>query len=215
MHARALPHLRPLKPLHFPTEAEVPETKVHLTLRTALYAILKLAFGDSACVGSDQFVYWNARDPKRCAAPDVFVRKGERDTLFKSWKTWERGTPELAVEILSEDEDWDDKLARYHELGVKELVAFDPEALRIRVWDRLEDDLVERKVDAKPTPCVTLGGSWVVAPIEGLEGLRLARDERGKDLLPTPTEKKDERIAELEAALGRRKKPKRRAPRRR
>ncbi len=213
MHASALRHLRPPKSLHFPSEAEVPETKLHLTLRTALYAILKLAFGESACVGSDQFVYWNARDPKRCVAPDVFVRRGERDTMFKSWKTWERGTPELAVEILSEGEAWDDKLARYHELGVKELVSFDPETTLLRAWDRIDDDLVERKVDGSSTPCVTLGGAWVVAPVDGLMGLRLARDERGKDLLATPTEMKDKRIAQLEAALGRRKKPKRRRAR--
>ena len=43
-----------------------------------------------------------------------------------SWKTWERkGPPELAVEIISPNEGdgiaWEEKLVRYHELGVKEL----------------------------------------------------------------------------------------------
>jgi len=216
MHATALPHRRSPKPLHFPSDAEVPETKLHLTLRTALYAIVKLAFGGFACIGSDQFVYWNARNPKRCVAPDVFVHPGKRDSLFKSWKTWERGTPPLAVEILSEGEDWRDKLERYHELGVKELVSFDPETARLRIWDRIDDDLVERKVE-RSSPCVTLGGFWVIAHIGDVRGLRLARDAAGRDLLPTPEEEKDRRIAakdrhiaKLEAALGRHSKPKRR-----
>jgi Uma2 family endonuclease len=74
------------------------------------------------------------------------------DTAFGSWKTWEcGGAPDLAVEIVSPNEGdgvpWTDKLASYHELGVKELVRFDPEARegeRLRVWDRVQGDLIER-----------------------------------------------------------------------
>jgi len=205
--ASALRHLRAPRALHFPVGALVPETKLHFKLRTALYTILELAFADRARIGSDQFVYWNARDPRRCLAPDVFVRRGEKDCVFDSWKTWERGTPELAVEIVNENEDWDDKLERYHELGIAELVAFDPSAPageRVRAWDRLEEDLVERAVSNDSTPCVTLGGFWVVAPHDGLDALRLAHDPLGQDLLPTPEEAHARRIAELEAELARR-----------
>lgn len=190
----------------------MPETKLHFLLRTSLYAILELAFGAKARVGCDQFVYWNARDPKRCLAPDVFLHLGAPDCVFQSWKTWELGTPELAVEILSRSDEapkvLGDKVERYHELGVQELVVFDPDGpagSRVRAWDRIDEDLVERKVTADATPCVTLGAHWVVAPCGGLDALRLSHDAAGARLFPTPTERDAARIAELEAELARRK----------
>lgn len=117
-----------------------------------------------------------------------------KDTSFGSWKTWENGgAPELAVEIVSPSEDaddWDEKHARYHELGVKELVRFDPEApegSRLRVWDRVREDLVERKIDGDRTPCLTLGMNFVVCPVETEPaGVRLV-DDAGR-LLVVPEE---------------------------
>lgn len=178
----------------------MPETKLHLTLRTGLYLILARELAARACIGSDQFVYWNAKDPRRCLAPDAFVKLGAPDVVFDSWKTWERGTPELAVEILSESDDRDDKLDRYHELGVRELVTFDPGDARVRVWDRIDDNLVERVVEGKTTPSLALGAYWVVSALNGVEGLRLARDADGVDVWPTDKE----RVAALEAELRRR-----------
>jgi len=191
-------------PVHFPVEERVPETKEHLELRTALYEILKLGFADRALIGSDQFVYWDPTDPSACLAPDVFVRLGGPDETFDCWKVWERGAPHLAVEIVSRsdarDAAWDDKLAKYRRLGARELVRFDP-ALReraLRVWDQVEGDLVERVVPASErTACPTLGLHWVVTRREGQVWLRLASDEEGRELLPTPLE----RVRELEAAL--------------
>jgi len=196
----------------FPVEDIVPESKRHLLLRTLLFQLLKYHFADRACVGSDQFVYWNARDPKRSLAPDVFLRMGTKDDTFDSWKTWERGTPELAIEIVSESDakgsTWDDKLERYHELGVTELVRFDsdaPEGHRLTVWDRLENDLVERRVEADATPVVTLGLRWIVSPDPELAAvLRLSRDQAGKELLLTREEVAEQRIRVLEAELDKR-----------
>src|SRR5262249_49923040 len=76
---------RPPRPILFPSFEKVPEGKRHLELRTALYQILKLALADHATIGSDQFVYWNGREPKRCVAPDAFVRLGIPDHEFASW----------------------------------------------------------------------------------------------------------------------------------
>ncbi|MBI4703504.1 MAG: Uma2 family endonuclease [Deltaproteobacteria bacterium] len=190
----------------------MPESKRHLELRTALYLIVKLAFADRAVVGSDQFVYWNAADPRRRLAPDVFVRKGGPDRVFSSWKIWQWGAPELAVEIVSESErpelEWDEKLGRYREAGIEELVRFDPEAepgARLRVWDRLEADLVERVVEGETTPCAALERWWVVREHAELGSvLRLAEDAAGERLLPTPDEAREraeQRVAELEAEL--------------
>lgn len=106
-------------------------------------------------------------NPRRCLAPDVFVKLGVDSSLFGTWKSWLHGAPDLAVEIVSpsggEDLEWDEKLARYGELGVAELVRFDPEVAaggRLRVWDRMEEDLVEREVLGDTTPCLVLGWTW-------------------------------------------------------
>ena len=53
---------RPILAVDFPSDAEMPESKQHLDLRTALYLVLRLAFGESANMGYEQFVYWNPRE---------------------------------------------------------------------------------------------------------------------------------------------------------
>ena len=156
-------HLYVPPPLHFPEEELMPEGKAHLIVRTFLYQLLQYALGPDHSVGSEQFIYWNARDTQIKLAPDAFVCLDVPDSVFGSWKTWERGTPDLAIEIVSPNEGdgitWDDKLARYHEMGIRELVRFDPEASegsRLRVWDRVNEHLVERVVEEDATPCLTL-----------------------------------------------------------
>ena len=172
--------------------------------------MLRAALGAGATVGSDQFVYWNAADPRRCLAPDVFVRLGAADHSFESWKTWRDGAPQVAVEIVSRSDAgelaWEEKLARYHELGVDELLRFDPDAgegARLRAWDRLEGDLVERVVAADRMPSTRLGGVWTVAATADLAAaLRLASEDG--TLWPTPEENAERRVAELDAELRRR-----------
>ena len=212
-HSTPRPDLRYTRapvPLHFPEEAEMPEGKTHLTLRTFLYQLLKFALGPKHSVGSEQFVYFNAADPKKCLAPDAFVKLSVPDTQFGTWKTWERGgPPDLAVEIVSPNEDaekdWSDKLARYFECGVSEVVRFDPsapEGARLRVWDRIDDDLVERVVTFDRTTCVTLNLGWVVTPIaEEPVGLRLER--ANGELVETAHEAAEARVRELEEELRR------------
>ncbi len=195
---RPLPELRYVRapePIHFPEEAQVPEGKRHLALRTFLFRVLQFALAPAHSVGSEQFVYWNARNKRQVLAPDVFVKVDVRDSSFGTWKTWENGgVPELAIEIISPNEGdgvtWDDKLASYHELGVKELVRFDPEApegQRLRIWDRVHEDLVERQIGSDRSPCLTLGLNWIVCPVQGEPvGLRLVND--AGQLLEAPEE---------------------------
>lgn len=202
--------------LHFPVEAEVPESKRHFELRTLLYQFLKLAFAEVAAVGCDQFVYWDPTDPRACLAPDAFVRFGVADDMFRSWKAWERGAPQVAVEIISDSDQpgWDEKLARYRRLGVSELVWFDPELPErpLRVWDRVGADLIERQLAAPCAYSPKLGGYWIAIdqPGTGLT-LRLSHDERGTRLFPTLAEREaegrraaEQRVLELEAELRRR-----------
>lgn len=219
-HSTARPELRYTRapvPLHFPEEAEMPEGKTHLTLRTFLYQLLKYALGPSHSVGSEQFVYFNAADPKKCVAPDAFVKLNVPDTQFGTWKTWERGgPPDLVVEIVSPSEDaerdWSEKLARYFECGVSEVVRFDPgapEGARLRVWDRLDDDLVERVVTSDRTTCVTLNLGWVVRPVaEEPVGLRLERAngdlvETAREAAVRAREAAETRVRELEEEVRR------------
>jgi len=194
--------------LHFPVEAEMPEHLIHFELRTALYQLIKLAMSERVIVGSDQFVYWEATDPRKCLAPDVLVWVGAPHAPFGVWKVWERGAPHVAVEIVSPHDapqaEWEEKLSRYRQCGVPEVVRFDPQSKSepLRIWDRLQEDLVERDLTAPGAlSCDALALFWcvkhdaVLGPV-----LRLARDEAGTDLLPLP----DERIRELEAELAKR-----------
>jgi Uma2 family endonuclease len=215
----SLRHLRPARPLAFPSdepdEEKLGESIDHLRLRTALWQILEHELAGRATAGSEQFVYFNARDPRRVCCPDAFVKLGIVLEHFPVIKVWEHGAPELVVEIVSKSdrERWsrDEKLARFHEAGVREVVFFDRKARegrRIRVWDRIDDDLVERAVEGDRAPCVTLDLWWVVAPIERDRiALRLARDREGRVLLPTPNDARraaERRVTELEARLARR-----------
>jgi Uma2 family endonuclease len=196
--------LREPIPLVFPTDEEVPEHKLHVELRTALYQLIQLALGDHVIVGTEQFVYFDAANPQRRLAPDVMVWVGAKDEIFGAWKVWERGAPHVAVEIVSPSDappaPWKKKLERYRQCGVGELVRFDPEAKseRLRIWDRVDGDLVERDITAaNGHACDALGLWWCVTndPTFGLM-LRLSRDSDGAELLPTLAES---RLLEAEA----------------
>jgi Uma2 family endonuclease len=202
--------VRAPNPLYFPAEELVPESKRHLELRTLLYQVLKLAFADKAAIGCDQFVYWDPTAPSECLAPDAFVRLGQPDYLFRSWKVWELGAPQLAVEIISDsddrDRDWDGKLRKYARLGAVELVRFDPADSErpLRIWDSLEQDLVERQLTVPSGESRVLPGFWVV--VEDPENgptLRLSHDVAGEELYPSPSEQALRRVRELEAELAR------------
>ncbi len=197
-------YVRAPVPIHFPESAEVPESRFHEDLCALLRALLRYAFAKQHVVGGAQFIYWDPTDPRQCLAPDAFVRLGEPDHRFKTWKVWERGAPELAIEILS-DSDADtveQKLLKYARIGIRELVAFDGESEppRLRVWDRVEGDMLERQ-PSRSFASTVLPGHWlVVEQPENGPALRLAHDADGARLYPTPTEAEAEaRRAETEA----------------
>jgi hypothetical protein len=205
-------YVRPIVAVHFPSGEEVPETHRHLLLRTALYQSVDREIGERATVGSDQFVYWDPSDPRQRCAPDLMVRLGIVKRGFPSWKVWEDGAPELAVEIISESDSgsaaWRRKLARYRKVGVLELVGFDPSDpdQPLRLWDHVDGDMVERdRTDATFSHCDVLDAYWQVRKDgRGELELRLSRDAGGKDLWLTPAEaelRAEERNRELEAEL--------------
>jgi len=177
------------------------EGELHGRLCELIYRLLRVAAGAGATVGKDHFVYWDGANSKTKCAPDAFVKldRPKRGRRIESWKTWEDGTPELCVEILSKSDTEEkltlrEKLARFHALGTREVIAFDADARvgrRIRAWDRVDGDLVERVVVGERTPCRTLGLWFVVgayAPEELRAALRLAARPDGLELVLTTEE---------------------------
>ncbi|MBK6465168.1 MAG: Uma2 family endonuclease [Myxococcales bacterium] len=204
-------YVRPIRPLHFPAsdpEWDMGQSHRHLRLCEVLYQLLcGVLPGEHAAVGADQFVYFDPQDPRRKCAPDAFVKLGVPAQAITSWKTWERGAPDLCVEILSpsdteEKQTLPEKLERFGAMGVLEVVVFDADApvgARIRAWESVKGDLVERVVEKESTFSVVLRKWFVVAPYlaEGLPAifrleaaLRLADDEDGTSLVPTPDERR-------------------------
>jgi Uma2 family endonuclease len=184
-------------PLHFPVEEEVPETKRHRVLANLLFGIVERLFRNEALVACDQFVYWDATDPKKRLAPDLAFRRGHREgERLDSWKTWLLGAPEVGVEVVSRadesDRAFDEKLARYSQAGILEVVRFDPEdaAEPLRLWDLHDGDLVEREFGPPDALfCDALGLYWRVERDPELgRVLRLAEDSAGASLIPTPEE---------------------------
>jgi len=141
-------------------------------------------------------VYWDPRDPRKNMAPDVYFGIGPQPLPITSWKTWERGVPDLAIEIVSDADSSarakEKSVERYVELGVRELLRFDCRGAKrnLEAWDIVAGVARPRIMDTRlVTPCHTLGGSFVVAETGPLGAtLRLARDLAGSDLLPTDRE---------------------------
>ncbi len=236
----SIEHVRPPRPLQFAStdpEWDMGQSTRHLKLCVFLWDVLRRIVGREGTVGADNFVYFDGANDGRKCAPDAFVKLRVPDHDFDAWKTWEKGTPELCVEILSPSDTKEplplaEKLSRFHSMGVREVVCLDvdaPEGSRLRAWDRIEGDLVERVVHRERTPCLTLGRWFVVAPLgDQPVALAVAEDEAGNgivlpaaDALADAERKRDDaerkrddaererdalkaQVAELEAALGRR-----------
>ena len=208
-------YLRPPAPLVFPTGKPVPEGADHKLKLYDLWLSVRRAYPEGCLTSSDQFLYFDPTDPKKCLAPDFAVRVGAKTELLKSWKTWEKGAPHAACEIVS---DWDrsttrlkETLERYRRAGVLELVRLDPEnrTRPVRIWDAFSGDLVERDLDhPEALRCDALGLYWSVQQDQKLGlTLRLSLTNEGGDILPTPEEAergaKEAALADREAALAR------------
>ncbi|HVH42351.1 MAG TPA: Uma2 family endonuclease [Labilithrix sp.] len=191
----------------------MPESTRHKTLCNGLLDIVRRHLGPAHTVASDAFVYFDASSANRKLAPDVFVKFGAPTHDFESWQTWvEGGVPELCIEILSPSDSpetitFETKIERYHALGTTELLVFHADGepgQRLRAWDRVEGDLIERVVEDEKTPCLLLDAYAVVAPLAGHPaGLRIARDPAGVDLVRTTEEELElartgQRVAEEE-----------------
>jgi len=190
-----------------PEEEKVAEHFFHFRIRQLLIEILQQEFGQSVLLGSDQFVYWDAHDPKKNLSPDVMLRRNTPHEDLGNWKVWERGAPHIAVEIISpsdaSERAWKEKLARYNHVGVQELVRFDPndDKRPLRIWQFVEHKLVERAFKSKAKARSLVLDLWWVVMIDkqGQKWLRLSRDPFGREMLQTRSEKEQSMRQALEA----------------
>ncbi len=208
-------------PTVYPASDDMGEPTLETFVRVVLLPLLErylAARGLTAFVGSNQFIYWAQFEPTRSVAPGLYVVPGlSPRTQFDSIQTWVDGrVPSFALEIVSQDKRKDYVLApeRYAELGVRELVIYDPKAARRRgegvVWQvyrrlakrgfvQVEATQADR-VRSKVLGCFL---REVRGPRGALE-LRLGAGPSGDELVPTEAEaeraeKERERAARLEA----------------
>jgi Uma2 family endonuclease len=180
-----------------------------------------------AHVGSDQFIYWERFDPTCSIAPDLYVLPGvPQDIAIATWKVWEKKVvPSFVLEVVGTNprKDYEEAPKLYAELGVQELVVFDPHRSTQRtvfqVYRRQQKGF--RRVlstDGDRVRSRVLGCVIRKVGDDAQTRLRLATGDRGETLFPTGEEaeraaKEAERaakeaalarIAELEAQLARR-----------
>ncbi len=170
--------------------------------------------GDVAHVGANQFLYWVQFEPTHCIAPDLYVLPGiPQSRVEKAWKLWnERVVPSFCLEIVSNDfeKDYVSIPAACAEIGVAELVIFDPEASlgsdrvtwqvfrRQKKGDRLQQIA---RTDREMIRSDKLG-CWLTVVGRGTEQrIRVARDANGQDLYPTDAEAEKATREALEAEV--------------
>jgi Uma2 family endonuclease len=191
-------------PTFYPVDDEMGEGLTHRETAELLRILLKLFLaheGKVARVGANQFIYWVQGEPSKTVAPDIYVLPGvPADTEIDCWKVWETSVvPSVVVEIVSRSvkKDYVEAIARYRELGVLEVIVFDPKAtkgstkrVRWQVYRRVKGrDLVlvessnEDRVQCKQLGC------WIRMVGKGASvSLRVGLGPKGDELLPTEAE---------------------------
>ena len=201
-------------PTHYPVSEKVPEQLVNREIADTLKRLVERRLaerGQKARVGSDQFIYWVQYAPTRTVAPDLYVLPGVApDTVITAWKVWETGVvPSLAVEVVGLDvrKDYEVAPGRYDELGVRELIVYDPrshespERVRFQVWRRRRGSLVRALwSDADRVRSAVLGCFLREVGQGASLRLRVATGRHGELLLPTAEEAEEAERAAREAA---------------
>ena len=131
----APPRRRPVAPAHYPVEDDQPmsETFKHRKVSADSVAVLEIRHIDraDACVGGNNFLYYEEGNPKAVVSPDVFVAYGvPKETDREVWKLWVEGkAPDFILEVTSKSTRKDDEGKKkdiYERIGVTEYWQFDP-----------------------------------------------------------------------------------------
>lgn len=170
-----------------------------LLLLSVLQALAEERGWTDRLVLSDQFFGWVPTHPLVRISPDVYILENPPPAPYpKSFQTWRDGhaAPQFAVEVVSDDwqKDYDDNPPKYDQLGTRELVLFDPEAVTsprgrrvpLQVFRRDDrGDLHCVYTGPGPVHCSELDAWLIVTP---RPRLRIARDAAGTDLVKTGPE---------------------------
>jgi Uma2 family endonuclease len=197
-------------PTFYPVDDDMGEGLLHRLIGELLRALVERWLqqkGKRALVGANQFIYFEQHNPKACVAPDVYVLDGvDPATEVTSWKVWERGVvPSFAVEVVSEQpqKDYRDALQRYEQLGVPEVVIFDPKSAEGRdrihwqVWRKGKQGLRQVEVSDGDRVRSRALGCWLrVTGVEQDMRVRLFTGARGDKLVPTEAEEERTRAEE-------------------
>jgi Uma2 family endonuclease len=156
-------------------------------------------------IAGDNYFAWVKDQPLVRVSPDVYLLdEPPPPPLPKMWETWLPGRkpPRFAVEIVSDDwkKDYDDNPPKYAQLGCRELVIFDPEAVLkaerkgsrvpLQVYRRDEDGaFVNVYRGDGPVYCEEIGAHLAVRREGATVRLRVTRDAAGMNLVPTAEER--------------------------
>lgn len=216
MGSSAAPNLSRIPDTTFyPVDDDMGEGVLHQVIAALLQALLRRYFAESgrvAFTGVNTFLYWVQFHPEITVAPDVYVMDGvSPDAAPDNWKLWEHGAvPSFVLEVVSKypKKDYETVHEKYADMGVPELVIFDPKAgrprskrVRWQVYRRIPGrGLVRVEVTNEDRVRSKKLGCWLRAVGEGdAMRVRLATGPRGETLLPTP----EERAVEAEAEIAR------------
>jgi hypothetical protein len=211
-------------PTIYPTEDKVGQDTLQMLILEVLRPLVERWYalsGKPAFVGEDQFIYYKQHNAQKVVAPDLYVLPGVRPgRRIKSWKVWKTGVvPSFALEVVASDDpdkDYVEVIDRYAEMGVGELVLYDPdhersdERVRWQRYRRLKTrglTLVESSNGDRLRSRVL--GCFLRAVGSGDDArLRLGTGPTGDDLVPTEAEAERaakeqalRRVAELEALV--------------
>jgi len=202
---------------HYPVEDDMGEALLQRLIADLLRHLIARwleSRGVVALTGASQFIYWVQYEPTKCVAPDVYVLPGVAPgTEVTAWKVWETGlAPSIAVEVVSRNvaKDYEQAPRRYEELGVPELVIFDPEyedapdRWRWQVFRRdAKGRWIVRRTNADRVRSQVLG-CWLRAVGTGQDiRIRLGTRPGGDVLVPTEAEAERARREEAEAEIAR------------
>lgn len=184
------------------------EDQIADMLRQVLITVCEERNLDPLCMGRDIFFAWVEEHPLVRVSPDVHLSDTPPiNPMVRSIPTWKPGfaPPKWAVEVVSTTfrKDYQDNPAKYDQLGVQELVIFDPEVYVMSERRRKKSGRVPLQVyrrdasghlkfveqsEVGPVWCESIGFGVVVTDRNGWKYLRLTRDREGKIWVPTQQE---------------------------
>jgi Uma2 family endonuclease len=196
------------KEIEYPTSDGQPmaETTLHRKVMSSLIGGLERRYADVADVwaGGNLLLYYIEGRPEKSVSPDVLLARGVEKRDRDIYLLWDEKPPSLIFEITSRStrrEDEGTKKDLYEQLGVTELVLFDPKAEYLK--PRLQGYRLERgryrPIPPNPDGSLDLQTAGVTARPEGKQ-LRLADTASGEKLLWDEEIEAESRMAKERAA---------------